>query len=260
MIRSIAFLFLPIVFIVYISAEWYQSQVIVMESWAYILKDGQQATEDTLDTVLSESIESTTLQEDSTAYDNAVSRLNESELKARNLAIEMFSGAIYGYDFSYAPPNSRRQVQEKWTITPVAKIPLYNTQLIELERNILDGTLRIFYRYNLVDQQVRLLQSWEERSKVLHSRGEGISLNNNAEGSAIIEDGYADSRIDALYDAIQSAIRNRMKDTLPQATRIVYGRVRLASQPFFTDYIDYYRARTTVMLYINSVHLYEDFL
>ena len=176
----------------------------------------------------------------------------------------MFSGVIYGYDFSYAPPNSNRKIQEDWTFEPVAKISFYDTQLTEIERNILNDELRIFYRYNLLDQQVKLLQSWEENSKVLYSKGEGISLNNNSFSDDIIisseiEYGYTDSRINALYDAIQSAIRNRLKDTLSKRTRMVKGRVRLASQPFFTDHFSYYTARAKVMLYIRNIDFYEEF-
>ena len=43
--------------IFFISAEWYQSQIIVMESWAYILKSNTIAKEDTIANVGSDTIE-----------------------------------------------------------------------------------------------------------------------------------------------------------------------------------------------------------
>lgn len=221
-------LFLCAAFILVLSsAEWYESQVMVIESWAYV-----QDYYDSWNAFQEYDYEN--------PYENAA-------LETKTLALEMLSGLVYGYEFDYVPPSKHREIEEKWKFNAIANITGDDPNLSELERNAHNDTLRIFYRYNLLEDQVRWLQSWEESEKVLHSKGEGLSFKTEQK----------DARIDALHDAIQSAIRNRIKRQLPAITNSVSGKVKIAAQPFFIDKGNYFTAKAAVLIIVDNTEFYK---
>lgn len=211
-----------------LSQEWYESKILVVESWAYLREDfdSWNALQSDIEIDFSEEL---------------VPRI-------QNLALEMLSALIYGYEFTYRPAYSTRDIQEQWEIELVARIDLEDPKLHVIDTRINEEIMYIFYRYNLEEEQVRRLQSWEESSGSLFAKADGLALNSE----------LTDTRLDALVDAIQGSIREKLKGTFANTSR-VKGRVKLLTQPFFSDEGSHYASQVSVVLRIDEMETFKVF-
>ncbi|MFW6328849.1 MAG: hypothetical protein ACOC28_02035 [Alkalispirochaetaceae bacterium] len=161
----------------------------------------------------------------------------------------VFSGMLYGYDFRYVPSDRTREVEQEFTLLPVARIPWGDPALrVVSTRRRRDGAFAARLRYDLAEfQQVRY-QAWR-RSTVETSSGRG-------EGELL--DGF-DGKIAAVEEAVREAVRSHMRDETFNKPRIITGRALLEEPPRVYVVSGCYVAEVNLMLLIDEVVHYTTY-
>ncbi|HEY9593848.1 MAG TPA: hypothetical protein VHE79_05180 [Spirochaetia bacterium] len=132
----------------------------------------------------------------------------------------LVSGMVFGWTFEYYPGDRARQVQESFTLTPIAEIP-WGSPRLRVSETEHDAT-RLWGRiiYSLSDEDSRRRSSWESNTA---DQATGT-------GTAPIQAG-PDGRDASLKAAIRDAIRRSLDTRYVNKPRSIRGEVILWDDP-----------------------------
>jgi hypothetical protein len=86
----------------------------------------------------------------------------------------VLSGMIYGFGFSYTPYDKTRQIEEQFTLEPVASIPWGDPNLSVVSTRVEEKILYVRVRYRLAEYQKPWADLWRSSSiPVTGGTGEG---------------------------------------------------------------------------------------
>lgn len=133
--------------------------------------------------------------------------------------LEVLSGRIYGWKFKYIPSDIKREINEEFIITPVAKIKWGDPRLKFKDNWVKEYIMYQNIIYRLEDFQKKRINSWHT----------ALTPDSYGEGKASIheEDGKSKSLEEALKDSIKREFQSRGKGK----PRIIEGEILLEDNP-----------------------------
>lgn len=147
----------------------------------------------------------------------------------------IFSGLIYGFNFTYIPGNKRESLGEVFELIPLKEIPAGDSGLEVAQ--VIDNleTLSVRFLYWPDEYQERRLKV-KNGGGFLSTVGEG--------GAPMMEEG---SRMSSLKDAVKQALRADLRTILYDRPHEVSGFVYLASDPQISIRAGEYKSRLKVL-------------
>ena len=158
----------------------------------------------------------------------------------------VFSGMLYGFDFRYVPSDRTRQVEEEFSLEPVAQIPWGDPSLrVVSTRRRGDGAFVARLRYDMAPFQRSRYEAW--RSNVVDPAA--------GEGRGELLSGL-DGKMSAIEEAVKSAIRFRARQRTYNKPRLVKGRVLLEEPPRVFVKSGTYVAQVEIFLILDEMQHY----
>lgn len=160
----------------------------------------------------------------------------------------VFSGMIYGFDFTYVPYDASRKVAEQFDLHPIAEIPWGDPNLQVLDTRVDGGLLHVRITYSPADFQTRRYVAWS--SNVLQPA--------TGRGTASYYDGPK-ARSTAMEDAIKNAIREYARQRIYNKPKEIRGSLSLVEAPYIIIEQGKYVATAKINLRISDVVPYTVF-
>lgn len=160
----------------------------------------------------------------------------------------VFSGMIYGFEFSYTPYDSAREVPDQFELTPIAEIPWGDPNLKVLDTRVENDLLHVRITYSPAEYQSQRYHAWS--SNILDSA--------TGQGTASYYDGI-DSRMSAMKDAIKSAIRDYARARVYNKPKQITGTLSLVGAPRIIVDSGKYIATANIHLQISRIVPYTVF-
>jgi len=165
--------------------------------------------------------------------------LNKEEAAKRALeeAQFVFSGILFGFQFTYIPYDAAREVREVFNISPLFVIPWGDSNLGVRSMRLEDDFLVFRIRYTLEDFLRDRLRGW--RSNVIPRAG-GIG-----KGNLLL--GYRE-KITAIQEGIKTALRSYAQGIVYNKPREITGEAALEKIPYIIIDSGEYSAKVEVRL------------
>lgn len=163
-----------------------------------------------------------------------------------NDIIEIISGMIYGWNFSYTPSNIKREIAEIFTIEPIALIKKGDPNMRFRDNWEKDNIMYQNIVYVLADFQKSRISSWHS-SVVPSSSGYG-------EASLYEESGKSLSLTNALKDSIKKEFLSRGKNR----PRSIKGQILLKENPRVFINSGLFNTQVEVLLLYKEIKLYNN--
>lgn len=187
---------------------------------------------------------------------NPVSRYFDMDIEANNNdhpvleefiedILEVLSGRIYGWKFKYIPSDIKREIEEEFTLTPVAKIKWGDQRLQFKDNWVKDYIMYQNVVYTLEDFQKKRIKSWKT-TLVPDSYGEGFA-------SLYEEDGKSTSLKEALKDSIKKEFQSRGKGK----PRIIEGQILLEQNPRVFLNAGQFNTQVNVLIHYKNIEEYK---
>ena len=165
-------------------------------------------------------------------------------------AREILSGMIYGFRFSYTPGDETRQINEEFTVNPVAEILWGDPNMRITDAYIRDTLLFVKVYYDLEDFQFARRRAWASNS-VDSSSGVG-------EYSVFIAPSPEGKR-QALQEALKNAVRNALRPVYFNKPREVTGEILIWREPHTIIQSGTYTTQLNVKLRVKEIRSYSLF-
>ena len=170
----------------------------------------------------------------------------QAELRLLREGRYVFSGMLYGYDFRYVPSDRTRQVEEEFTLEPVAEIPWGDPQLrVVGTRRRSDGAFVARMRYDMAPFQNRRYEAWRRNTRISAA----------GKGAAPLLEGL-DGKIRAIEEGVKQAVRGYMRTKTFNKPRLITGRVLLEEPPRVFVSSGEYVATVELFLLLEDVEHY----
>lgn len=118
--------------------------------------------------------------------------------------IEIISGMIYGWNFTYIPSDYKREIDESFTLSPIALIKKGDPAMSFRSNRVKNYIMYQNIVFRLQKFQIERLRSWKSTINKT-STGEGTE-------STLLENGQSLSLTNALKDSIKKEFQSRGKD------------------------------------------------
>lgn len=175
--------------------------------------------------------------------------LYDEDLAVRQLLEEaqyVFSAMIYGFKFIYIPKDNSRGVAEEFTIEAVHTIPWGDPGLSASSGRYKDGRYDADIRYNVSDEQLPWVISWDTNIlSTVTAVGEG-SLYAGLEGKK-----------EAINNSIKESLRNYLRPRIYNKPRSISGTARLAAVPYIAMDSGKYLAMSKITLRFDKILEYK---
>lgn len=160
----------------------------------------------------------------------------------------IYSGMLYGFSFTYVPPDSKREVEEFFELLPIYEIPSGDDNMEIRSTRVVEGVLYAIIRYYLEDFQIDRLKSWSTNMiPVTQGRGEGNMLL-----------GYQ-QRIEALKEGLKLGIKAYVQEREFNKPKKISGELLLAESPLIMSGSGMYTAEVKFRLRIENISRYREF-
>ncbi len=170
--------------------------------------------------------------------------LTEEEivLKIFDEASFIISGMIYGFNFTYAPKDSKRGIDEIFHLTPAYRI-LRGDPSLSVQNTRTDGQ-RLFAQimYNLEDHQKIRLKSWDSNITPF-STGYGRETLMSGENAKLL----------SISNGIKEAIRNYLRERIFNKPKAISGEVLLVENPYTIIDSGAYLSKVKIKLKIDEL-------
>ncbi|MBN2616678.1 MAG: hypothetical protein JXR64_00050 [Spirochaetales bacterium] len=187
---------------------------------------------------------------------NPVSRYFDMDMEANNNEfpveeefindiIEVVSGMIYGWEFTYIPSDIKREIDEIFEIKPIALIKKGDPNMRFRDNWVKDYIMYQNIVYNLEDFQKKRIESWST-AVIPSSYGE-------AEYSLFDVDGKSLSLKEALKDSIKREFQTRGKDK----PRRISGQMLLKEMPRLFINSGQYNTQVEVFILYKNIEDYK---
>lgn len=165
-----------------------------------------------------------------------------------DFARSLVSGMIYGYSFSYIPSDNARQVSERFTLTPLHRIPWGDPGLEFLEGYDDASMIELRLRYWLQDWQIQRRNAWLTP---------GIP-NSQSRGTASYTMDVS-GQLQAVQEAVKQAIRSHARGITYDKPQSLEGQVLLETPPRIIVRAGEFLAEVRVRIQIDSIREYRVF-
>lgn len=132
----------------------------------------------------------------------------------------VLSGMIYGFHFSYTPSDNSREVEEEFSLEPIAVIPWGDPALSVVGTREAEGEFYVRIRYRFYDYQHPWITLW--RSSSLPVLG--------GEGEASFTEGYSAKRT-SIENAVKNSIREFFRARIYNKPKEIKGEVVFTRPP-----------------------------
>jgi hypothetical protein len=173
-----------------------------------------------------------------------------AQRRALEEARGILSGMIYGFRFSYTPGDSVRQIEEEFTLRPVAEINWGDPNMQVADAYIKDSLLFVKVNYRLEDFQAARRRAWSSNS-VAASSGVGsysVFTATSPEGKRL-----------ALQDALKNAVRAALRPIHFNKPREVTGDILIWNEPHTIIQSGTYTTQLDVKLRVKEIRSYSLF-
>lgn len=133
--------------------------------------------------------------------------------------IEVVSGMIYGWSFSYVPSDNKRQIKEAFTTEPIARIKKGDPNMRFRDSWVKDNIKYQNLYYHLNDYQKKRLKSWK------------TTVNPTSSGSGVAFLMDKDSKSLSLKDALKDSIKKEFQSRGEDKPRKIEGQILLSKAP-----------------------------
>lgn len=162
-----------------------------------------------------------------------------------NDIIEVVSGMIYGWKFTYVPSDIKREIDEIFTLTPIALIKKGDPNMNFRDNWVKDYIMYQNILYRLQDFQMARLERWSSTLNPT-SYGEG-------EHSLFEEKGKSLSLEMAIKDSIKREFQSRGKDK----PRSMEGQIILKENPRLFIDAGFYKTQVEVRMIYKEINEYK---
>ncbi len=170
----------------------------------------------------------------------------ESKKEAARFLLEearfIFSGMLYGFTFDYRPGDERFEIEDEFSLTPVAGIPFGDEALSIRESRMEDNTLVVQIRYDMKPFQQRRREAWDS-GRIPSAAGIGAAPFHKGR----------EQRYEAMKDGVRQAIRNHLRSRIFDRPRRIQGDVLFEEAPELFVKAGEYRARVQVRLKVREI-------
>ncbi len=160
----------------------------------------------------------------------------------------ILSGMVYGYTFTYTPPDSARKIKEYFQLKPIAEIKWGDKNLTIVSTRVERKRLYTKLAYTLTEYQKLRLTGWAS-SKIVQSSG--IGKGNLFKGQS--------ERITSFKNAIKEAIRNYLRPRILNKPREITGEVIIRESPYLIVREGNYITNVKIKLRIKEIVPYRIF-
>ena len=158
----------------------------------------------------------------------------------------VFSAMIYGFKFEYIPLDLSRGVEEEFVIEPVYTLPWGDPGLSVSSGMYKAGKYTAEIRYDLSDEQIPWVNSWDTN----------ILPDVSAAGEGSLYEGY-DGKIEAVNNSVKESLRAYLRPRIYDKPRKISGMARFAAVPYITVDEGRYRCLSKVTLRIEEILEYR---
>lgn len=158
----------------------------------------------------------------------------------------VLSGMIYGYRVRYVPQDRERQVEEEFSMEPLAQIEAGDERLQILDTRTEGERFYVQVRYDLADYQQRRRRMW--RSNTIPDA--------SGRGTAPLSEGYR-GKYTAFEEGVKQALRAYLRPRELNKPREIRGRVLYLEPPSVTIDAGGYHARVRVKIRLQEVLPYS---
>jgi len=160
----------------------------------------------------------------------------------------VFSGMIYGFSFSYTPPDTTRGVAGSFELKPIAEIKWGDPKLKVLDTRIEKNRLIARVLYTLVPYQESWKQGWDSN----------VYPTATGRGTSRYFLSY-DEKMASYREAMKEAIRDYLRQRIYNKPKKVTGELVLRGSPYTIIDAGRYVTTVTVKLRIDKVEPYTVF-
>ena len=160
----------------------------------------------------------------------------------------VISAMLYGFRFVYTPYDSKRQIDELFTLDAIATIPWGDPSLIVTSSRVENKKLLVNLRYRISEYQEPWLRSWES----------GVLATSSGMGEKPMYAGHT-QRLAAIEDALREAVREYLRAIVYNKPREVRGTLVLKKKPVIRIESGNYLASVQIALQIDEIVPYTAF-
>lgn len=174
-------------------------------------------------------------------YDKSVSEL-------KKLAPFVLEGMIYGWNFTYVPSDTARQLTEELEISPIRSLSFPDERMSFVEPRIENERFYVWLEYKRTEAMMAHKRAWDS---VVYPKAKGVG-----QGELILgTEGILESYEQALKNAIRSYVQKSEKNK----PRSISGRVLLVNQPVLGIQAGRYTAALDFFVHVIKIERYTAF-
>ncbi len=160
------------------------------------------------------------LKDDSDAYENYGTGYDYAISEIKKIAPFLIQGMVYGWNFTYTPYDSGRNVQEYFELTEINSFEVEKYNITYQSPWISDNKFQCWCEYKRTPFQIQDYYSW-------------TSINNpkiQGRGYGSLAKGF-DGIKDACMDSVKNAVRSYYRDIVKNKPKEITGAVLIRNQP-----------------------------
>ena len=162
----------------------------------------------------------------------------------------ILSAMIYGFRFRYTPADRLRQIEEEFTLIPVAEIPWGDSNMRVADAYVEDSLLFLKAQYELQEFQFARRRAWASNSV---QAGSGVGSH------SVFTSPSSEGKRQAFEEAMKNAVREALRPVHFNKPREVTGEILLWSEPQTIIQSGAYTTRLDVKLRIKEIRPYSLF-
>jgi hypothetical protein len=162
----------------------------------------------------------------------------------------ILSAMIYGFHFRYTPADRLRQIEEEFTLIPVAEIPWGDPNMRVTDAYVEDSLLFLKIQYRLQEFQFARRRAWASNSV---QAGSGVGSH------SVFTSPSPEGKRQAFEEAMKNAVREALTPVHFNKPREVTGEILLWSEPQTIIQSGAYTTRVDVKLRIKEIRPYSLF-
>ena len=173
-----------------------------------------------------------------------------AQQRALEEARSILSGMIYGYRFRYTPGDSIRQIEEEFTLTPVAEILWGDPNMRIADAYVRDSLLFLKVTYRLEDFQFARRRAWASNS---------VQTGSGAGSYSVFTAPSPEGKREALEQALKNAVREALRPTHFNKPREIAGEMVIWNEPRTTIQSGAYTTQLDTKLRVQKIRPYSLF-
>lgn len=167
----------------------------------------------------------------------------------KNTAPFLLSGMIYGWEFEYTPSDKTRNVEEYFSLNPIAEIKGDDSRINFTDVAFLDNRVYCWVEYSRTNEMIIYRQRWDS---IQYPRVSGFGESKSTDSVEAIKE--------AITEAAKNAIRTYAQSQTKNKPKAVLGRILLKDfdpnikiiKGKYTAYLDFF-------LYVDKIIQYSQF-